>query len=950
MDPLSAIKLLSKLVQLGLQGVKAWTTEGLGDPELSTLNTLVGVLGEFSGKADQRSVQMSALQLALISNCFGQALARHWASNQSLVPPRSRLRRFFMTAEEKNRAEEIDLRMKLALSSLKSLANPGDLPAGPQEWRQVEALTGSPLATPYYRVIWHAFTNPNLEDPEDPRLPLIDLEGDARLEFERHFLLAYHQELNSAAGQPLQEYLRSLSGDYLGRLLRELLLKDMERWGERHIFRNVSRHEWSAEAGIPFLPLARMYVEPDATAALAGEKSAGPVISLIEALLKEPKKHVLIVKADFGMGKSLTARTLAQRWAHQFLIERQPSSELILPVFIRCAEDLPSDDFNLEQVVRRAWKRQASNLDLELKTTDAALAPPEKNQRTVFLIDGLDEVIFDERRLKTFFERVREQTSSNHRFILLSRPGALPPEQDLEDTPVIEILPWREKQIDGWLGHWRQAHEGAGPTLQELKARQLVKLASTPILLFMIAQTWSQDSQGAGTSLSALYEGFFSQIAKGKHDVAREKHRNIYEASKTLREHLIKKGLIDQSSSEPDAMLWLMSRVAWEATKHEQRRKFLGDDGPEELTEREIDNLIEQELGIRAAPETFKVIQVGLLLSMQAHMSAGRASRLLFGHKTFREFLVARYWADRLRALAQAREREWEKLEESLLDGRLLSREDRTFEFLLEMLNGKPLPRHSQAPFGLAQGHLRELTDWAQHRFASEEQRYPPRRPSALREDRMPWLREAALAIGSCLEGSVGVKVEDALTVRTMLAWFWLRRIGPIIIAPKVQWKGALLSELSLRGANFREADLRGVHFTGADLRAGSYKPCDFTRARLEGANLLGALCDQALFVEASLMNANLEEGVFQFADFSSACLRGASLSNANLKGARLKKADLSNANLSNAYLRGASLAGADLSGASLHGVDLSFSISDWQTRWPRGFDPQKAGAFRSSS
>ncbi|MDY7225717.1 pentapeptide repeat-containing protein [Hyalangium rubrum] len=785
--------------------------------------------------------------------------------------------------------------------------------------------------------------------------------------------------LSTSEGQPLQEYLQRLSSDYLGRLLRELLLKDMATWGERHIFGNVERRNWRADSGIPFLSLTQLYVEPNAWTTSASSEDGEPVIKLIESLLKEPKKHVVVVKADFGMGKSLTARSLAQRWAQQFLTGRETSSEHILPVFIRCAEDLPSDDFDLEKAVRRAWKRQAGDLDVGLKTSDTSLALPEKDQRTVFLIDGLDEVILDERRLKVFFEHIRDQATPNHRFILLSRPGALPSEQDLKNIPVVEILPWREEQIDKWLRNWRQAHEGQGLSFQEVKARGLDSLAGTPILLFMIAQTWSRHTQGEGTSQAALYEEFFWQIAKGKHDDAREHHQNIAESSEKLLKQLTKQKLLDESASEPDAMLWLMGRVAWEATKRQQRSKYFDQEALEELTEREIENLIEDELGLRSAPDTLKAIQGGLLLSMQAHLRAGRASRLLFGHKTFREYLAARYWADRLKALAQAREKEWKKIEEPLLDGRLLSREDRTFEFLMEMLNGEPLTQHPNAPFGLAKEYQRELLAWAQDRFESEEHRYPARRPEALREDRMPWLREGALAIGSCLHGSPGMQVKDSLTVRAMLAWFWLMRVGPILIAPKARWEGSVLSELSLRGANFREADLRGVLFTGANLmrrRVGSAEPCDFTKAQLDRARLFGAMCTGSLFVGASLKNALLDRGDFEFAQFSSACLRNASLERANLRravlheadltdavltfakldGADLRDAKLRSANLLNASLKGAVLDGASLEGALLHGANLSEAllhganlkgaIYDKSTQWPYGFNLTDTGAI----
>ncbi len=987
MDNLSLIKILGKVLQLGLKGYEAWKSEGLGLKELGAVRALTDLAGEFAGKKSDRSVDLDAQLLAVTTRCFGHAIGRHWAFNQSLAPSPTKLR-LFMNKEEQKRAKEIEQRLEFAVGLLKGLGQPGDLPAGKREWTHVESLTLGPLSTPYYQALWKSFTDLNLDDPDDAGPPLIDLSGGGgRLEFERHFLLAYHQVLSSAEGQPLQDYLLRLSGDYLGRLTRELLLRDIATWDTRHVFGNSERHQWSDEGGIPFLPLGKMYVEPDAHLSGSPPEAQEPVLGLIERLLNEPGKNVLVVKADFGMGKSLTARTLAQLWAHRFLSASTPSPELIEPVFIRCAEDLTGETFDFEQTVRRAWKRQAGALELELKARDPALAPPGKEQRVVFLIDGLDEVVLDERRMSDFFQRMSEEATSKHRFIVLSRPGALPSEKDLEDIPVIELRPWEDKQIDTWLDRWRQIHAGKGPSFRELKERQLSELASTPILLFMIALTWSR-GRDMGTGRAALYEEFFWQIAKGKHDKAGENHRNIRESSAKLLKQLIKLRLIDASAEAPDAMLWLMSRIAWEATKREQRRKFLGHEEAMELTGREIENLIAEELKLGNAPDTLQAIQVGLLLTMQAHLSAGKASRLLFGHKSFREYLAARYWADRLKAIV-VRERGWEALEAPLLDGRLLSREDRTFEFLMEMLDGKPLPQHPRAPFGLEEKEHEKLLEWAQERFALEEQRFPPGRPEALREDRTPWLREAALAIGSSLRGSEGLRLEDPLTVRSMLAWFWLMRIGPIIIAPKARWKGALLSELSLRGANFRGADLTGVHFTGADLmhrRTSNYDPCDFTEATLDEANLFGALCNAARFVQASLERANLDEANFELANFKGACLRGATLRRASLHSAYLQEADLSQATLEEAQLPGAdldgaklhetilylanldhtslrgascettdlrhaslreaSLHGADLRSAALKGVDLEGARYNQATQWPKGFDPAARGAI----
>ena len=68
----------------------------------------------------------------------------------------------------------------------------------------------------------------------------------------------------------------------------------------------------------------------------------------------------------------------------------------------------------------------------------------------------------------------------------------------------------------------------------------------------------------------------------------------------------------------------------------------------------------------------------------------------------------------------------------------------------------------------------------------------------------------------------------------------------------------------------------------------------------------------------------------------------GASFVRADLEAAHLRDADLYRADLSGAVLRGADLTGADLREAILNNARY-----DRHTRWPKGFDPVKAGAVK---
>ncbi|HYO64746.1 MAG TPA: hypothetical protein VEU33_01580 [Archangium sp.] len=159
MDLPVAVKALSKLLQLGLTVYEAVTVEGFDTKELATLPALTDLLGEL--KAGERSLDLEALHLGVITRCFGQALGRHWAFNESMVPKGFRL---FMNKEERKRAEEIDVRTNLATESLKELGRPGDLAVGMEAWRHAGSLFSGPLATPYYRAFWKASAGAILEE------------------------------------------------------------------------------------------------------------------------------------------------------------------------------------------------------------------------------------------------------------------------------------------------------------------------------------------------------------------------------------------------------------------------------------------------------------------------------------------------------------------------------------------------------------------------------------------------------------------------------------------------------------------------------------------------------------------------------------------------------------------------------------------------------------------
>jgi uncharacterized protein YjbI with pentapeptide repeats len=122
---------------------------------------------------------------------------------------------------------------------------------------------------------------------------------------------------------------------------------------------------------------------------------------------------------------------------------------------------------------------------------------------------------------------------------------------------------------------------------------------------------------------------------------------------------------------------------------------------------------------------------------------------------------------------------------------------------------------------------------------------------------------------------------------------------------------------------------LEGVNLAGVSLR----------EANLAGASLVGANLERADLYGAEIFFTNLRE-----ANLANAVLIKASLVRANLEGANLSGALLIAADLEEAYLYEANLRGADLSGlTNLSGADLNGARANDETRWPSGWDRNRA-------
>ncbi|MDI1483192.1 pentapeptide repeat-containing protein [Polyangium sp. y55x31] len=933
MEPtVTVLATLGKVFAAGALSYLGEAKQGFDETDVSAISAVLEALGSVHGLTTaKKPTRMTAVHTALVLQAFGMAFAEHWAGDERMAPglkEKSWVHRVLRSGDQAAREKEIQTRLKVALGWL--------LPefekhAAAERLSAMHALHPDPMATPIYQALYTAFADERFEGSEGTALLDMRREG-ARLQFEGAFQMAYAELLVTTAGQELGRFLLAVDEDR-PRQLRRRLMEDWSISDRRHVFGTTT-------PGVPMMPLGFMYVEPDG---LWGQMRK-PLRGLIGDLLGTHR--IVLVRGDFGMGKSLTARMLAKGWAEQYMrAVDKTSTELVLPVFIKCARDFQRQSF--EATVREALRNQAEGIGISLRRSDEALAMPPDTMRVVYLVDGLDEVALSHMEVEQLFRELKGAT--RHRVVVFSRKGALPAEEKLKGIPVIDVQPFRENdQIGAWLDRWNRISGREPIAVEELKKAKLLELATTPILLFMIAITWNSTRIELGeTSQVAIYEHFFQQIAAGKCKHDRDRHPRVAEASEKLREKLRERGYIGRNASLEEAMLLLMSRIAWEHRRREARDEY--------LDLQDVNNLLRDALDLRGDPQAQEMIRMGALLVLQADLR-DQNHTILFGHKSFREFLTARWWADRLGAIIQEREESRQKtLERDLYGAILLQEDDRSFEFLMAILNGVQWKEKERKKIG----------GWAERAFLDERPGFDKDEEARLwRDDQRVRLRHAALAIRCSLNGLKPLKAKTS-PMRSMLGWFWSHGTWVRLYAPGISAEGMSLPRADLAGADLRsanlkharlshtdllEANLSGANLCGAILAHANLSMADLSRADLSGAEL-----DEADLGDAILSEADLSEADLSYANLIEADLRGAKLRWTIFSGADLRDADLSEADLSEADLSGADLSGADLSGAKLidadftnadlSGVNLKGAVYSQRTRWPIAFDPSSQGA-----
>lgn len=707
------------------------------------------------------------------------------------------------------------------------------------------------------------------------------------------------------------------------------------------------------------MTLADLYVEPLAYVVVPQankDLEVRRVVNLMEDMLKwgttdDVDYPVRILSGDAGCGKSSFAKVFA--WQ---LVKAN------IPVAL-----VPLHELVVSISPRDALVKAASKLKLPKDILDPA---GQKNQLTVIILDGLDELAKQgdggERAAKVFARGVQQAVNDCNnkgrklRVLLCGRPIVAKEASDSfqnqqQSFHLIPYLPQdmnnkaveyrdldvkKHDQRQQWWSKYSQTYnrcatrEADEPTvLPDLfREKKLIDFTAQPLLLFLLAITYRGRKK--------VHEPFSQQVPPNpfQNDTLPERLADVYAwllGQVYLRENERKAYGFHEERKEADKLTY------------EEFRKLMGVLGLaawHSVTARvaticAVEQLCDL-LGLKETLDKYTGLYKTGTLSLFVAFYFKQSSKLADTTETF-EFTIKPF-AEYLAAvgLVTLLEDCNELLGARKTRGGRYTERDLLLNLLQaagpgELTQELDTNLHQEVERRVKQGENNELAskgmqvvtqlinDWQRNSFPVEDIR------PTLSYQRMTVLARSSSHVLLQLHSTCRLASVDWSTKP--------ERSASDDFQVQNQWRNAVLEWSQQQRKSLSQPTWSGetslrdaIHSINCGIQSGnvnhktfSFSFLELSRVDLTGANLGGAYLDGANLFGASLTGANLFGANLERANLSEANLIEANLIEANLIGANLDWAILERANLGWANLYGANLERANLDGAILHGANL---------------------------